>query len=212
MLLTCQLCAGQEADSTGLPQKPEIVEIQLDGDSLLCQESYSYDDLTFEFTLTARNAKHVLVKFYPDVSYPDKTINGTFIIWQCDDSCIHNDTIVVNGYWFFGEAYVVIVGNDMGWVSSDTIYTDDFLSQEILDYIYGSEGIETVETPVGKEGFSIGPLTLRCPAPASLCDLQGRQVQPEHTGSYLLFRVPRHGVYLLRTRQEGRWVAHKVRL
>ena len=83
---------------------------------------------------------------------------------------------------------------------------------KILDYIYGSEGIKAVDTPVGKECISIGSLTLRCPAPATLCDLQGRQVRPEHTGIGLLFRVPRHGVYLLRTRKDGRQVARKIAL
>ena len=215
MLLACQLCAGQEADSTGLPQKPEIVEIQLNGDSLLYQSSYNYSDLRFRFTLTTHNAKHVLLTCYPDVSYPDKTHDGYFIAWQCNDSCIHNDTIVVNGHWFFGEAYVVQVGNDKGWVSSDTIYTDDYLSQELLDFIYGpteDAEVEEIVASATNDGISIGSLTVRCPAPATLCDLQGRQVRPEHTGIGLLFRVPRHGIYLLRTQKDGRQVARKIAL
>ncbi len=215
MLLACQLCAGQEADSTGLPQKPEIVEIQLNGDSLFYQSSYNYLDLRSRFILKTHNARHVCMRHWYDVSYPDKTPLCVWNLLVYPDSCIHNDTIVLDGYWDYGEAYVVQVGNDKGWVSSDTIYTDDYLSQELLDFIYGpteDAEVEEIVASATNDGISIGSLTVRCPAPATLCDLQGRQVRLEHTGIGLLFRVPRHGIYLLRTQKDGRQVARKIAL
>lgn len=210
MFLTCQLCAGQEADSTGLPQKPVFIDVQLNGE--LNWEHQHYLEQKFRFTLTTHNAKHVWMSYCFEVSYPDKTPLRPWNYWDYPDSCIHNDTIVLEGYWDHGEAYAVSVGNDYGWITSDTIYTNDYISQEILDLIYGPVDIEAVETPVGKDGISIGPLTLRCPSPAQLCNLQGRTVESVDTGGELLFRVPRHGIYLLRTRQTDRWVARKVAL
>ena len=210
MFLTCQLCAGQEADSTGLPQKPIFIDVQLNGE--LNWEHQKYYEQKFRFTLTTHNAKHVYLLFCFETDYPDNVPLDYFTPYIYPDSCIKNDTIVLEGYWDHGEAYAVWVSNDYGWVTSDTIYTNDYISQEILDLIYGPVDIEAVETPVGKEGISIGPLTLRCPSPAQLCNLQGRTVEPVDTGGGLLFRVPRHGVYLLRMRQAGRWVARKVAL
>lgn len=80
MFLTCQLCAGQEADSTGLPQKPVFIDVQLNGE--LNWEHQNYSDQTFRFTLTTHNAKNVWMSYCFEVSYPDKTPLRPWNYWD----------------------------------------------------------------------------------------------------------------------------------
>ncbi len=217
LLLIAYLQATAQSTSTQLPVKPVITSVQFLGD-------FDYDNCDFDtnnnfcITVVSGNFTGATLIRSDDWQYggdiPSLIITPVFHI---PEKCFHGDTIKVSGadvgeIWEWGFIYYIRVGNAYGGIESDTIHTNDYISQDILDFIYGPSDIEAVETPVGKGGISIGQLTLRCPAPAHLCDLQGRQVRPEHTGIGLLFRVPRHGIYLLRTRKDGRQVAMKIAL
>ena len=216
-LLGCLCTCAQTAEAQP-PTKPVITDVEFVGE-------FNYDECDFNtnntFVITAVSSNFsgaCLIRGHDD--WPNhRGFTGTSTcVYDIPDSCFRGDTIIVTGrdvggeIWDWGYTYYIRVGKGWVGINSDTIYTNDYISQEILDFIYGPSNIEAVETPVGKEGISIGPLTLRCPSPAQLCNLQGRTVEPVDTGGELLFRVPRHGVYLLRMRQAGRWVARKVAL
>ena len=135
------------------------------------------------------------------------------------DSCISGDSIVIrsaeleNGYWDYGEAYWLVLSSSDAIGFSDTIYTDDYIGREILEYLYNKTGIEEAEEPRASSVVELGDMQVSvCSDQASLCDLSGRTVPMRREGDRVSFRVSRHGIYVLRYASGGCVETKKIRL